>query len=62
MGRLVLQRTSLQLPSAPDLKLVIYTPLPEADTAAKLRRLVCGHVDAEGAPDARAFVAEISLP
>jgi len=39
VGRLILQRTSLQMPTAPDLKIVIYTPLPEADAAAKLQRL-----------------------
>ena len=50
VGRLVLERTTLQLPAAPDLKIVIYTPLPEDDTAAKLQQLVrgCGHGD--GAP------------
>ncbi len=39
-GRLVLEHTTLQVPDAPDLKVIMYTPLPEADTAVKLAGLV----------------------
>lgn len=39
VGRLVLQSNSLQVVDAPDLRLVIYTPLPEANTAQKLAKL-----------------------
>jgi len=40
IGRLVLEPTTLQLVGSPDLKLVVYAPLPEEDTARKLQRLV----------------------
>ncbi len=40
VGRLVFQHTSLQVPTNPDLKLMIYVPLPEADTPAKLQQLL----------------------
>jgi len=40
VGRLVLEPTSLQLAGSSDLKLVVYAPLPEEDTARKLQRLV----------------------
>jgi hypothetical protein len=40
LGRLVLLRTTLRLAAAPDLRVMVYTPSPEADTAAKIRRLV----------------------
>jgi len=40
VGRLVFQHTNLQMPTTPDLKLIVYVPLPEADTAAKLQRLL----------------------
>ncbi|QBD75852.1 transcriptional regulator [Ktedonosporobacter rubrisoli] len=39
VGRLVLQSTPLQVANAPNLRLAIYTPLPEADTAKKLAQL-----------------------
>lgn len=38
IGRLVLQATTLLLPESPELQLIVYTPLPEEDTAAKLAR------------------------
>lgn len=38
-GRLALEHTTFQVPDAPDLKLVVYTPL-EADTATRLARLL----------------------
>jgi hypothetical protein len=40
VGLLVLDRTTLQLPAAPGLKILVYTPVAETDTAAKLRHLV----------------------
>ncbi len=40
VGRLVLEPTALQMVGPPDIKLVVYAPLPEADTARKLQRLV----------------------
>jgi len=40
VGRLVLEPTTLQLVGSPDLKLVVYAPLPEEDTARKLQCLV----------------------
>jgi len=43
VGRLALEPTTLQMVGSPDLKLVVYAPLPEEDTARKLQRLVgCG--------------------
>jgi transcriptional regulator with XRE-family HTH domain len=38
-GRLVLDRTTLQAPAAPDLSISVYTPAPGTDTACALRRL-----------------------
>lgn len=40
VGRLVLQPTTFQVTDAPDLRMVIYTPLAEANTAEKLAQLV----------------------
>ncbi len=40
VGRLMFEHTTLQVPSAPDQKVMIYTPLPGTDTEAKLRRLI----------------------
>jgi transcriptional regulator with XRE-family HTH domain len=40
MGHLVLDRTTLQLPAAPDLTLMVYTPAPDTDTGSKLQRLL----------------------
>lgn len=40
VGRLVLQPTTFQVTDAPDLRMVIYTPLAEANTAQKLEQLV----------------------
>ncbi len=42
VGRLVLEHTRVQLPEAPELKIVVYPPRPEADTPAKLARLLAG--------------------
>jgi MmyB-like transcription regulator ligand binding domain len=39
VGKLVLQSTTLLVADAPHLKLFLYTPLPEADTASKLAQL-----------------------
>jgi transcriptional regulator with XRE-family HTH domain len=40
VGRLVLQPTTFQVTDAPDLRMIIYTPLAEANTAKKLAQLV----------------------
>jgi transcriptional regulator with XRE-family HTH domain len=40
VGRLELQPNSFQVADAPDLRLVVYTPRPETDTAQKLTRLL----------------------
>lgn len=40
VGRLMFQHTTLQVPTHPDFKLMVYVPLPEADTAAKVQRLL----------------------
>ncbi len=40
VGRLVLQPTTLQVKDAPDLRMIIYTPLEEANTAKKLAQLM----------------------
>src|SRR6266700_4489548 len=39
VGRLVLQPTTFQVTDAPDLRMVIYTPLEEANTVQKLAQL-----------------------
>jgi len=44
VGRMVFQPLNLQIADAPDLRLVIQTPLAETDTAAKLKRLLAGGV------------------
>ncbi|MEU7029548.1 helix-turn-helix transcriptional regulator [Streptomyces sp. NPDC046275] len=40
VGPLVVEATQLRVPARPDLVIVLHTPLPEADTAAKLEWLV----------------------
>jgi transcriptional regulator with XRE-family HTH domain len=40
VGRLVLQPTTFQVADAPDLRMIIYTPLPEAHTTRKMAQLV----------------------
>jgi transcriptional regulator with XRE-family HTH domain len=40
VGRLVLQPTTFQVTDAPDLRMTIYTPLAEANTAKKLMELI----------------------
>lgn len=39
VGKLVLQATTLLIPDSPELQLIVYTPLPEEDTAGKLTKL-----------------------
>lgn len=46
VGRLVLQPTTFQITDAPDLRMIIYTPLAEANTPQKLAQLgepMCVH-------------------
>ncbi|HLZ58941.1 MAG TPA: helix-turn-helix transcriptional regulator [Ktedonosporobacter sp.] len=40
VGRLILQPTTFQVTDAPDLRMVIYTPLAETNTAQKLAQLI----------------------
>ncbi len=40
VGRLMFEHTTLQVPTTPELKVMIYTPLPGTDTLAKLQQLV----------------------
>ncbi|MCB0172755.1 MAG: helix-turn-helix domain-containing protein [Anaerolineae bacterium] len=40
VGCLMFEHTTLQVPAMPDLKLMIYTPLPETDTMEKLQQLM----------------------
>ncbi len=42
VGRLMFEHTTLQVPAMPELKITIYTPLPETDTLEKLQQLM-GH-------------------
>jgi hypothetical protein len=44
MGRLMFEHTTLQVPAMPDLKIMVYTPLPETDTLAKLQQLMAMNV------------------
>lgn len=39
VGRLVFEYTAFQVAETPDLRLVLYTPLPESDTLQKFRKL-----------------------
>ncbi len=40
VGYLMFEHTTLQVPAAPDLKLMIFTPLPETGTLEKLQQLM----------------------
>jgi transcriptional regulator with XRE-family HTH domain len=40
VGCLVFEHTSLQVPTMPELKIMIYTPIPETDTLEKLQQLM----------------------
>ena len=40
VGLLMFEHTTLQVPTAPELKVMIYTPLPGTDTLEKLQQLV----------------------
>ncbi len=40
VGCLMFEHTTLQVPTTPELKVMIYTPLPETDTLAKLQQLM----------------------
>jgi hypothetical protein len=42
VGRLVLHATVFPMPEQPELQMVVYTPLAQEDTAAKLSRLMTG--------------------
>ncbi len=40
VGCLMFEHTTLQVPTTPELKVMIYTPLPETDTLEKLQQLM----------------------
>jgi hypothetical protein len=40
VGKLMFEHTTLQVPTKPELKIMIYTPLPETDTLEKLQQLM----------------------
>jgi hypothetical protein len=40
VGHLLFEHTTLQVPTMPDLKVMIYTPLHETDPMEKLQRLM----------------------
>jgi transcriptional regulator with XRE-family HTH domain len=40
VGRLVFEHTTLQVPTQPELKVMVYTPLPETATLEKLQQLL----------------------
>ena len=40
VGHLMFEHTTLQVPTMPELKIMIYTPLPETDTLEKLQQLM----------------------
>jgi len=40
LGRLMFEHTTLQVPAMPELKIMIYTPLPETDTLEKLQQVM----------------------
>ncbi len=40
VGRLMFEHTTLQVPARPELKLMIFTPLPETNTLEKLQQLM----------------------
>jgi hypothetical protein len=40
VGCLMFEHTTLQVPTMPELKIMIYTPLPETDTLEKLQQLM----------------------
>jgi transcriptional regulator with XRE-family HTH domain len=42
VGLLALQSSTLVMPARPDLQTIVYTPLPKADTMAKLKTLMAG--------------------
>jgi transcriptional regulator with XRE-family HTH domain len=46
VGHLMFEHTTLQVPTAPELKIMIYTPLPETDTMEKLEQLLAMKVAA----------------
>ncbi|GCE28933.1 transcriptional regulator [Dictyobacter alpinus] len=46
VGLLMFEHTTLQVPPTPELKVMIYTPLPETDTLTKLQHLMAMKVPA----------------
>jgi transcriptional regulator with XRE-family HTH domain len=50
MGWLVLQPTTLYIADSPNLRLMVYTPVPEADTVTKLAKLLEGNKGKTASP------------
>ena len=48
VGHLMFEHTTLQVPTMPELKIMIYTPLPETDTLEKLQQLMDTKIAANG--------------
>lgn len=48
VGHLMFEHTTLQVPTMPELKIMIYTPLPETDTLEKLHQLMDMQIAADG--------------
>jgi hypothetical protein len=57
VGCLRFEQTTLQVPTQPELKLMIYTPLPETDTLKKLEQLMDQGVSQECGVGSRKHVA-----
>ena len=48
LGHLMFEHTTLQVPTIPELKIMIYTPLPRTDTLEKLQQLMDTKIVANG--------------
>lgn len=48
LGHVMFELTTLQVPMMPELKIMIYTPLPETDTMEKLQQLMDTEIAANG--------------
>lgn len=57
-GRMTFEYTSLAISDRPDIKLVVYTPLDEANTVGKLKQLLRSKSQTKSAPTSRSAVAD----
>jgi len=62
VGRLALEQTTFHFDVSPEVRLVLYTPLDEAGTAAKLARLTEGYFRSDRHNLANALEARIATP